>query len=82
MKSFVMAFCMLSVSIGNVFTGVVNTFIEGKDGEVLLPGASYYWFFTIAMLVVACGYVVWSQFYKGRTYIQDEVPEAIEGVTE
>ncbi len=78
MKSFVMAFCMLSVSLGNVFTALVNTFIEGEDGVVMLSGATYYWFFTGAMLVVACGYVVWSQFYKGQTYIQDENPDALD----
>ncbi|CAN0344040.1 unnamed protein product, partial [Ectocarpus sp. 4 AP-2014] len=77
MKSIVMAFCMLSISLGNVFTGVVNTYIEREDGTVLLPGASYYWFFSGAMLLVAVLYLFWAPFYRGRSYIQgDDILEA------
>jgi POT family proton-dependent oligopeptide transporter len=72
MKSFVMAFCMISISIGNVFTALVNTYIEREDGTVLLPGASYYWFFATAMLVVAIAYLAWAPFYRGQTYLQGE----------
>jgi len=72
MKSLIMAFCMLSISVGNVFTGVVNEFIQNADGTSKLPGASYYWFFTIAMLATACIYVLWSQFYRGQTFIQGD----------
>ncbi|TWT90155.1 Dipeptide and tripeptide permease A [Pseudobythopirellula maris] len=76
MKSIIMAFCMLSISVGNAFTALVNIFIVREDGSVMLPGASYYWFFTVGMLITACAYVVWSQFYRGRTYLQgDEVEE-------
>jgi hypothetical protein len=32
----------------------------------------YYWFFAGAMLLTACVYMVWSRFYRGQTYIQDE----------
>ncbi len=72
MKSIVMAFCMLSVSLGNVFTGLVNSFIRQEDGTVLLPGATYYWFFAGAMVIVATLYLFWSPFYKGQTYLQGE----------
>lgn len=72
MKSIVMAFCMLSISIGNVFTGLVNSFIVRPDGTVILPGASYYWFFAAAMLTVAIGYLFWAPFYRGRTYLQGD----------
>jgi len=72
MKSLIMAFCMLSISVGNVFTGIVNEFIQNSDGTSKLPGASYYWFFTIAMFLTACLYVFWSQFYRGKTYIQGD----------
>ena len=72
MKSLIMAFCMLSVSIGNIFTGAVNEFIQNEDGSNKLEGADYYWFFTAAMFLTACVYVVWSQFYKGQTYIQGD----------
>ncbi len=72
MKSLIMAFCMLSVSVGNAFTGVVNEFIQNENGTSKLPGASYYWFFTIAMFVTAIVYVFWSQFYRGQTYLQGD----------
>ncbi|MGI9428261.1 MAG: POT family MFS transporter [Bythopirellula sp.] len=72
MKSLIMAFCMFSVSIGNLITALVNRFIQNEDGTSKLPGADYYWFFTTAMLVTACVYVFWSQFYRGQTYIQGE----------
>jgi POT family proton-dependent oligopeptide transporter len=75
MKSIIMAFCMLSISLGNVFTGLVNWFIEREDGTVLLPGASYYWFFVGMMLVVAIGYVFWAPTYRGKTYLQGEQDE-------
>jgi len=75
MKSLIMAFCMLSISIGNVFTAMVNGFIQNPDGTSKLPGADYYWFFTAAMLATACIFVVWSQFYKGQTYLQGENSE-------
>lgn len=72
MKSLIMAFCMLSVFAGNLFTALVNLFIQRKDGSTILEGADYYWFFTIAMLVTAVIYVLWSQFYRGSTYIQGD----------
>jgi POT family proton-dependent oligopeptide transporter len=37
-----------------------------------LDGARYFWFFTIVMGVTAVLFVVWSQFYRGKTYIQGE----------
>ena len=72
MKSLIMSFCMFSVSIGNMFTALVNRFIQNTDGTSKLPGASYYWFFTLTMFVTAMVYVVWSQFYRGETFIQGD----------
>ncbi len=72
MKSVIMAFCMLSISIGNLFTYVVNKVIVREDGSVILPGSSYYWFFTGTMLTAAIIYLFWSQGYRGKTYIQGE----------
>ncbi len=72
MKSFIMGIYFLGVSLGNIFTAAVNFFIQNDDGTSKLAGASYYWFFTIAMFVTAVLYVVWSQFYRGQTFIQGE----------
>ena len=43
-----------------------------EAGSPLLEGARYYWFFTGLMLVAAIAFVIWSQFYKGSTYIQGD----------
>jgi len=83
MKSFIMGIYFLGVSLGNAFTAAVNFFIQNEDGTSKLAGASYYWFFTIAMLITSVLYVVWSQFYRGQTYIQgEEIPEVDPNIVE
>ena len=72
MKSLVMGLFFISVSLGNVFTAAVNYFIQTDEGVSRLPGASYYWFFTGMMLVVAVLFVGVAATYRERTYIQDE----------
>ncbi len=67
-----MAFYLLSVALGNFFTFVVNYLIENEDGTSKLPGASYYWFFSIAMLVTAVIFIPVARRYKPKEYIQDE----------
>ncbi len=74
MKSLIMGLYMASVSLGNLFTALVNVFIKRDDGTSLLEGASYYWFFTAAMFVTACFFLIFVKLYKPRTYIQDEEP--------
>jgi POT family proton-dependent oligopeptide transporter len=73
MKSFIMGLYLLSVAVGNQFTVWINERIKAQkaQGNTFLEGPDYYWFFTGAILVTAVLYVVWSQFYKGETFIQD-----------
>jgi POT family proton-dependent oligopeptide transporter len=71
MKSFVMAVFFLSIALGNLFTGLVNRFIQAEDGTSLLAGASYFWFFSGAMLITAVIFIPVAYFYPVRTYIQD-----------
>ena len=75
MKSFVMAFFMLSISLGNLFTSAVNFFINNPDGSSRLAGADYFLFFTLLMLITAVLYVVMARFYRGRTWLHDEQPD-------
>lgn len=70
MKSFIMAFFMMSIAIGNLFTSAVNFFIENEDGSSKLAGADYYWFFTALMLVTATIFVFIARSYKERTCLQ------------
>ena len=79
MKSFVMAFFMMSVALGNLFTSAVNFFIQNDDGSSKLAGADYYGFFTLLMLGTAMLFTLVVRFYKGRTYIHEEVPDALPG---
>jgi len=62
-----------------MFAAVVNDVIKNEDGTSKLPGASYYWFFVISMLVTTLIYIVVARWYKPREYIQDEAePESKE----
>lgn len=73
-KSFVMGLYLLSISLGNVFAAIVNHFIQNPDGSTKLPGASYYWFFAIAMLVTLALYIPVAMRFPVREEIQDEAP--------
>ena len=72
MKSFVMAFFMMSIAVGNLFTSAVNFFILNQDGSSKLAGAAYYEFFTLLMLATALLFVLVARLYKGETFIQEE----------
>jgi POT family proton-dependent oligopeptide transporter len=74
MKSFVMAFFMLSISVGNLFTSGVNFFIRNPDGSSKLAGADYFLFFTLLMLLTAMLFTLVVRYYRGETYIHDEQP--------
>ncbi len=72
MKSFISSLNLLSVSLGNLFISLVNKFIQNPDGTVKLKGPNYYWFFTILLLATGVVFCIVVQFYRGKTYIQDE----------
>jgi POT family proton-dependent oligopeptide transporter len=77
MKSFIMGVYFLSITLGNVFTSEVNSYIKNQrdQGNSVLEGADYFWFFTWVMVATTVLYIAWSSFYKGKTYIQgEEVP--------
>jgi proton-dependent oligopeptide transporter, POT family len=71
MKSLIMGLYLLSITAGNLFTAAVNFFITNPDGTSKLPGASYYWFFTILMLITSVLFCVYAMFYQEKTFIQD-----------
>ena len=72
MKSLIQSINLLAISLGNMFAAVVNDVIENDDGTSKLPGASYYWFFVIAMLVTTLIFIPVARWYKPKEYIQDE----------
>jgi POT family proton-dependent oligopeptide transporter len=82
MKSFVMAGFMLSVSLGNAFTAVVNWLIQNQDGSSKLVGAEYFLFFAGAMLLAAFIFIPIAMLYKEKHYIQDEMEDGFIGEIE
>ena len=72
MKSFIMAFFMMSIAVGNLFTSAVNFFIENEDGSSKLEGADYFWFFTLLMLVTAILFIFVARRYREKTFLQKE----------
>jgi POT family proton-dependent oligopeptide transporter len=82
MKSFIMGvYLLVAIALGNIITALINGYIkeQQKLGVTLLQGASYYWFFTGLMLATAVIFVIWSQIYRGATFIQgeDQLPSAV-----
>lgn len=80
MKSFVTGVYWGSVYLGNEIVVKVNEYIQSQQesGAEVLEGAAYFRLFTWAMIVTTVIYIVWSQFYRGRTYIQGEEAEPAE----
>jgi POT family proton-dependent oligopeptide transporter len=64
----------MSVTVGNLFTAQVNSFIQNEDGTSKLEGASYYWFFVSVITVTGVLFGIYARFYKEKVYIQDEAP--------
>ena len=70
MKSFIMAFFMMSIAVGNLFTSAVNFFIENDDGSSKLAGADYFWFFSTLMLITAFIFIFVARGYKEKAHLQ------------
>ena len=65
-----MGLFLLSVSLGNGFTALVNYLIQNPDGTVMLTGPAYYWFFAGVMFIVACLFLFVVGRYQETTYLQ------------
>jgi POT family proton-dependent oligopeptide transporter len=72
MKSIIQSVELLAISLGNLFAAMVNNIIKNEDGTSKLPGASYYWFFVVSMVVTAAIFIPVARWYKQKEYIQDE----------
>ena len=70
LKSLVMGLFLLSVSVGNGFTALVNYWIQNPDGTVVLTGPEYYWFFAGVMFMVACLFLFVVGRYQETSYLQ------------
>lgn len=79
MKSFIMGLWLLSISLGNGFTAVVNMFIRNHDGTYKLDSVEYFWFFAILMFITSIAFVFLAVRYKTEHYIQtrDSMPNPL-----
>jgi POT family proton-dependent oligopeptide transporter len=71
MKSLVMAFYLLTISLGNVFTSLVNFWIGQGEGA-RLSGASYYLFFAAVMAAATVGFAVVTRGYTELSIMQPD----------
>lgn len=69
LKSLVMGIYLLSVTLGNQITALVNKFIQDEAGQSTLNGVDYYMFFTRLMLAATVAYIFYSRTYKGKTFV-------------
>jgi len=78
MKSLVMSLSLLSVSLGNLFTAMVNSLTKDASGHSVLTGANYYWFFTGCMVLATALLVPVIWWYHPREYIQGAATDRLE----
>jgi len=76
LKSLIMGLFLLSVSVGNGFTSLVNRWIQNLDGTLKLTGPDYYLFFAGVMFVVACLFLFVVGRYQETSYLQGTEREA------
>jgi hypothetical protein len=63
------------VSLGNLFTSLVNFLIQDAQGNSRRAGPDYYLFFATAMLLTAIAFVPKAIRYPERAYLQTEAPD-------
>ncbi len=70
MKSFIMGLFLLSVSLGNIITALINNFILANS--TILNSENYYYLFSFMMLITAFLFLLVIKFYNGKTYLHLE----------
>ena len=70
MKSLIMGLFLLSVSLGNIITAIINNFI--LDDSSIINSVSYYYLFSFMMFLTALLFLFVVKFYKGRLYLHME----------
>jgi POT family proton-dependent oligopeptide transporter len=74
LKAIVQALYLWSITAGNLFTALVQKFIQNADGTSKLPGASFYLFFAVLAMSAALVFAVIALRYKEVNYLQDDAP--------
>ena len=66
LKSITVSIFLLSISIGNLYTSIINFYNEREDGSVILSGYSYFLLFSIIMLVVTILFIPFAKKYSNE----------------
>jgi POT family proton-dependent oligopeptide transporter len=74
MKSIIMSLYLLAIAAGDLFTGLVQLFIQNADHTSKLPGAWFYLFFAGLCFLTTIVYVFVARLYREQTHLPDEVP--------
>tara|TARA_B100000029_G_scaffold221615_1_gene219294 strand:- start:6733 stop:8061 length:1329 start_codon:yes stop_codon:yes gene_type:complete len=69
LKSVVVAFFLLSISLGNLFTSLINFLNEKNDGSLYLTDVNYFIFFSLLMLLNIIFFIPFAQKYKKNNEI-------------
>ena len=70
MKSIIMGFFLLSVTLGNILTALVNWFIQDESGQSTISGVDYYMFFVWLIVGAGVVYAFVATQYKEETHLQ------------
>jgi POT family proton-dependent oligopeptide transporter len=76
MKSFVMSLYLLTVSLGNVVTALINKLLADANGNMAIPYTQYYAIFTGLMIATTVVYAFCSRTFREQSYYQGDEPAA------
>ena len=76
LKAIVQALYLWSITAGNLFTALVQMFIQNPDHTSKLPGAWFYLFFAGLAMGAAIVFSLIALRYKEASHLQDETPAA------
>ena len=75
LKSFIMSIGLLSISLGNIFTSLINKLRDRSSSDFVnryLNGANYFWFYAILISLTAFASIVIASTYRGKSYAPSE----------
>ena len=79
MKSFILSLFLLTVSLGNLLTGVVTGLTTDTEGESKFSLTQELWFWAGLIFIAAAIFVPVAKSYQPKEYLQEEGDEAGSG---
>ncbi len=70
MKSLFLALYSTSIALGDFFTAIINYIIQDPNGNPIISGSTYFWFFTGLMVIVGILFIIYMPHYKGKVHLQ------------